>query len=193
LLVAYDERSGAFAARLWWLMRYYGQKSALLDGGLAAWIKAGLPLETKIPELETAPVESLWPDESLVVSAETIVEYMGSGKLNVIDARPRERYSGEDEWLDSRAGHIPGSLNRYYAENLDSVGRFKPASELRAEFEVAMGGADRTNVVHSCGSGVTACHNLFAMELAGLTGSRIYPGSWSEWIRDPNRPIESGP
>jgi thiosulfate/3-mercaptopyruvate sulfurtransferase len=192
LLVAYDEQSNAIAARLWWLMRYFGKTSALLDGGLKAWTDAGLPLESGTHDIQARPVAELRPDDAMVAGAGHIQAGLDSGELTVLDARASDRFRGENETLDSRAGHIPGSLNRPFATNLDMRGRFRPASELRDEFQSILRGAGGKDVVHSCGSGVTACHNQFAMEVAGLGGTRLYPGSWSEWIRDPARPIETG-
>jgi thiosulfate/3-mercaptopyruvate sulfurtransferase len=192
LLVAYDDGSNAIASRLWWLMRYFGQPAALLDGGLAAWKEAGLPLEEGENTVEPAPLERLVPDERMTVSADAIHDSLDSGEMLVLDARAPERFSGEVEYLDSKAGHIPGALNRPFGDNLDNGGRFLDPEILKAQFETAMGGFTAGSVVHSCGSGITACHNLFAMELAGLGTTRLYPGSWSEWIRDPERPLETG-
>jgi thiosulfate/3-mercaptopyruvate sulfurtransferase len=192
LLVAYDEGSNAIASRLWWLMRYFGQPAALLDGGLAAWVASGRPLESgEYKGLETL-VPELGPNDRLKAETAAILRQLGTGESLVLDARAGQRFSGEVEPLDTRAGHIPGSLNRPFGSNLDLHGRFKKREALRAEYLELLGGRNPRSVVHSCGSGVTACHNLFAMELAGLEGSRLYPGSWSEWIRDPARPIETG-
>lgn len=190
LLVAYDERANAIAARLWWLMRYHGQAAALLDGGLAAWRAAGLPLETGEPAVESAAVPELMADEDRVVTTSRLADNLPS--FTVLDARTSERFTGAEEPLDARAGHIPGAVNRPFGHNLLLNGRFKDPEDLADEFELLLephAGA----VAHSCGSGVTACHNLFAMELAGLTGSGLYAGSWSEWIRDPERPVATGP
>ena len=192
LLVAYDGGSNAISARLWWMMRYFGQPSALLDGGLAAWVDAGFSLETGETRVEPAPVEHLVPDELLTVSTDVIHDSLNSPDLLVLDARAAERYSGEIENLDARAGHIPGALNRPFNDNLDDDGRFRSPDRLKAQFAALLGGSAASSVVHSCGSGVTACHNLFAMELAGLGATRLYPGSWSEWIRDPGRPLATG-
>ena len=190
LLVAYDGGSGAMAVRLWWLMRYYGQQAALLDGGLDAWIKAGFGLETGEVTAKPAPLEVLAPRSGMIVSSERL--YAGLDEFSVVDARAAERFSGAVEYLDSKAGHIPGSLNRPFDRNLGPAGLFKSPQRLRSEFAALLGNTPPENVVHSCGSGVTACHNLFAMELAGIGDSKLYPGSWSEWIRDPQRPIETG-
>lgn len=192
LLVAYDDGSNAISSRLWWLMRYFGQPAALLDGGLVAWKKAGLPLEEGENRVEPAPLENLVPDECMIVSADEILDGLESPEMLVLDARAPERFSGEVENLDSKAGHIPAALNRPFGDNLDKEGQFRDPEILKAQFKAALSGFAVADVVHSCGSGVTACHNLFAMELAGLGPTRLYPGSWSEWIRDPARPLETG-
>jgi thiosulfate/3-mercaptopyruvate sulfurtransferase len=192
LLVAYDDGSNAISSRLWWLMRYFDQPAALLDGGLAAWKEAGLPMEAGETRAEAAPVEHLLPDERMIVSADAIHDSLNSGKMVVLDARAPERFSGEAEYLDSKAGHVPGAVNHPFSDNLDSGGRFLNPETLKVQFEAALGGFTAGSVVHSCGSGITACHNLFAMELAGMGATRLYPGSWSEWIRDPERPLETG-
>ncbi|RPH98034.1 MAG: sulfurtransferase [Lysobacterales bacterium] len=192
LLVAYDEGSNAVASRLWWLMKYFGQRSALLDGGLTAWVAAGFSLESGAPQRRASKQTALVADPDMAVDAAAIVRSLGGDALLVLDARASQRYSGEMENLDSRAGHIPGALNRPFGSNLAPGGRFKAPQELREEFAKLLGNRDTTGIVHSCGSGVTACHNLFAMELAGMGGTRLYPGSWSEWIRDPARPIATG-
>jgi thiosulfate/3-mercaptopyruvate sulfurtransferase len=192
LLVAYDDRTNAFSARLWWLMRYFGHPSALLDGGLEAWIRAGLPRETGSAQSAPTALTRLKPDASMTVVAADLLHRLELAGLTLIDARAPERFSGEVEPLDTRAGHIPGALNRPLGLNLDPSGCFKDPASLKQEFETLLNRRSPASVVHSCGSGVTACHNRFAMELAGLGGTRVYPGSWSEWIRDPARPIETG-
>jgi thiosulfate/3-mercaptopyruvate sulfurtransferase len=192
LLVAYDEGSNAVASRLWWLMEYFGQSAALLDGGLAAWRAAGLPLEAGETILKPQTAPNLVPRVDTTVGPEDILDDLGGDDLLVLDARASPRFTGEMETLDARAGHIPGSVNRPFGANLTRGGQFKESGRLRREFEALLDSRSPGSVAHSCGSGVTACHNLFAMELAGLAGSRLYPGSWSEWIRDPDRPIETG-
>jgi len=192
LLVAYDEGSNAISARLWWMMQYCGQPSALLDGGLAAWEEAGLPLEAGETRVDPAPVVALVADERMTASTAFIHDNLESGELAVLDARAPERYSGEAEFLDTKAGHIPGALNRPFGDNLGVDGRFRDPELLRTQYEELLGPSTTMDVVHSCGSGVTACHNLFAMQLAGMDVTRLYPGSWSEWIRDPARPVETG-
>jgi len=192
LLVAYDAGSNAISARLWWLMRYFGQPAALLNGGLAAWLEAGFKLESGRVEPDPGPVEDLVPDESMIVSTADILDSLRSRTLDVLDARAPERFSGAEENLDTKAGHIPGSLNRHFGSNLDSADLFLDPGSLAEQFKRELGHEDASRVVHSCGSGVTACHNLFAMELAGMGATRLYPGSWSQWIRNPAHPVETG-
>jgi thiosulfate/3-mercaptopyruvate sulfurtransferase len=192
LVVAYDDGSNAISGRLWWLMRYFGHPAALLDGGLAAWEDAGLPLESGPVRARPSGVTGLNGDNGMVVSSTQLREAVEHGRLTVLDARGPERFSGQVEPLDSRGGHIPGAMNRPLQLNLAKDGRFKKPEQLQAEFSTLLSGLDPAAIAHSCGSGVTACHNYFAMELAGLKASSLYPGSWSEWIRDPSRPIETG-
>jgi len=192
LLVAYDDGSNAISSRLWWLMHHFGKEAALLDGGLTAWKSAGLPLESGEPLVDASAVAALEDGSLQTVSSGEISGSLDSGDLLVLDARALERYAGETEPLDTEAGHIPGALSRPFSDNLQADGRFLDPEALRAQFEELLGDAPPERIVHSCGSGVTACHNLFAMELAGLGNSRLYPGSWSEWIRDPSRPIRQG-
>lgn len=192
LLVAYDERNNAIASRLWWLMRYFGQNAALLDGGLEAWKRAGFALESGSVASESSDAVELVGNAAMTVSLEDILADLGQSSLTLIDARAPERFSGETEPLDTRAGHIPGALNRPLGFNLGDSGQFKRPEQLRLEFEALLQQRPLNSVVNSCGSGVTACHNRFAMELAGLGESRVYPGSWSEWVRDESRPIETG-
>jgi thiosulfate/3-mercaptopyruvate sulfurtransferase len=190
-LVAYDSGSNAIAGRLWWLMRFFGHTAALLDGGLEAWIRDGYELESGVPV-----VKQKAPADMQAATGGTVTSEELASQLNewaVVDARARQRFTGAFENLDTQAGHIPGSLNRPFEQNLGPNGRFKSAPQLREEFEGLLAGAGGRPVVHSCGSGVTACHNLFAMELAGMDPGRLYAGSWSEWIRDPERPIATGP
>jgi thiosulfate/3-mercaptopyruvate sulfurtransferase len=180
------------SARLWWLMRYFGHNAALLDGGLAAWTRAGLPLESGAPAITAAPVEILAQNDEFTLSVDALSDRLGDTDWVVLDARSPERYSGEVENLDTKAGHIPGALNCPFTGNLDVSGCFRSPDVLKSRFQKLLGTGNPAKVVHSCGSGVTACQNLFAMELAGLGFSRLYPGSWSEWIRDPSRPVKSG-
>ena len=190
LLVAYDEGPNAIAVRLWWLMRYHGRPAALLDGGLAAWRAAGFDLEMGEYSGERTSPTKLEPNSGMTVSTESL-----SGSLAdfcVLDARTSERFRGDIEPLDAKAGHIPGAINRPFGSNLQINGRFKSPQAIRSEFESLLGGVPPERVLHSCGSGVTACHNQFAMEYAGMGVTKVYPGSWSEWIRDPCRPITTG-
>jgi len=192
-LVAYDQQAGMFAARLWWLARWLGhERVAVLDGGLDAWTAAGFPVVSEVP----APRAGRFRVRaSLVREADSaaVLANVGSGTRLVVDARAPERYRGEVEPLDPVAGHIPGAVNRPFGQNLRAGGRFKPAEVLRAEFEALAAGRAPAELIHSCGSGVTACHNLLAMEYAGLGGGALYPGSWSEWCADPARPVATGP
>ena len=193
--VALDRQGGVYAARLWWMLRWIGHAEvAVLDGGVAAWTAAGGSTTTATtPAPASAQAGDPWPAaESLqsVIDADQVAA--GLGRLRVVDARAAERFRGDIEPLDPVAGHIPGALNRCFKDNVAAEGRFKPASLLRAEFEALLGGQPAAQVVHQCGSGVTACHNLLAMEHAGWHGSLLYPGSWSEWSADPARPIARG-
>ncbi|HWH83944.1 MAG TPA: sulfurtransferase [Burkholderiaceae bacterium] len=190
-VVAYDAHGGVYAARLWWMLRWIGHEAvAVLDGGVAAWRAAGGALVTDAPApIATAP----YPERAPLVStldADALAAALG--RVRLVDARAGERFRGEVEPLDATAGHIPGALNRFFKSNLDADGRFKPAAQLRAEFAALLGTHGAGETVHQCGSGVTACHNLLAMEHAGLPGSRLYPGSWSEWSGDATRPVARG-
>ncbi|MEK7737282.1 MAG: sulfurtransferase, partial [Pseudomonadota bacterium] len=172
-VVAYDNEGGIFAARLWWLLRWLGHsRVALLDGGLAGWKRAKLPLEDGLPLIAPAQfVARPGSGGDTPVDAAYVLAHLGLPDMLIVDARSAERFRGENETLDPVGGHIPGAINRFYFDNLDDDGcYFKPAEELRSEFEALLGGQDARNVVQQCGSGVTACHNLLAMELAGLGG-----------------------
>ncbi len=190
--VAYDNESGVFAARLWWMLRWLGHdKVALLDGGLPAWRRARQALVTEVPVV--APAAFVARPRPMTVDADFVQGRLPSLKGMIIDARAPERFSGEQETLDPVGGHIPGAVNRFYFDNLDDAGcHFKPAEQLRGEFEALLAGRDPAEIIQQCGSGVTACHNLLAMEIAGLKGSKLYPGSWSEWCADPARPVATG-
>lgn len=190
-VVAYDRQGGPYAARLWWMLRWMGHEAAaVLDGGVQAWLDAGGALTGDSAAPAAAPPYPERAPRVATMDADTLLNRLDTVRL--IDARAGERYRGEVEPLDAAAGHIPGALNRFFKDNLDPSGRFKPAEQLRADFAPFAGAADGTAVVHQCGSGVTACHNLLAMEHAGLSGSVLYPGSWSEWSADPARPIARG-
>jgi thiosulfate/3-mercaptopyruvate sulfurtransferase len=191
-VVAYDEGSGAIAARLWWLLRWLGHGSALvLDGGFAAWTAAQLPVETQNPRW-TAKAFVPHADPAAVVSTAELPGLLGAGRL-VVDARAAPRYRGEQEPIDPVAGHVPGAVNRPFSANVTADGRFRPAAELRRELLELLDGRKPEQLVAMCGSGVTACHLLLALAAAGLDGGKLYAGSWSEWIRDPRRPIGTGP
>jgi thiosulfate/3-mercaptopyruvate sulfurtransferase len=178
-----------FAARPWWMLRWLGHNAvAVLDGGLQAWVAAGGDVESGPTEL--APQAPYPLRDSLVPQIDADALLARLGRVRIIDARAGERYRGEVEPLDAQAGHIPGAFNRFFKDNLAADGRFKSAPQLRAEFDGLV--ANAGEVVHQCGSGATACHNLLAMEVAGLTGTMLYPGSWSEWSSDPSRPIAKG-
>ncbi len=188
-VVVYDDASGAFAARLWWLLRYLGHdKVAVLDGGIKAWHKLGLPVTTALPHGQPA-VYRPYINEDLVLTAMDVQNGLARKNLCLIDARAPERFRGEQEPIDPVAGHIPGAVNRPFQFNLDSNGLFLPPGKLQEQFITLIQEQKPEQVAHMCGSGVTACHNLLAMESAGLTGSKLYAGSWSEWIRNPNRPV----
>lgn len=187
-VVCYDAQGGMYAARAWWMLRWLGHAAvAVLDGGLAAWQASGGGLEQTPPQQPATGSFQL--GDSLVGSLDAGQLLARLGTLRLIDARAEERFRGEVEPLDKQAGHIPGASNRLFKNNLAADGRFKSAALLRAEFEPLLAPYGAAQVVHQCGSGVTACHNLLAMEHAGLTGSRLYPGSWSEWSADPRRPV----
>ncbi len=191
-VVALDRQGGMYAARLWWMLRWMGHDAvAVLDGGVTAWTQAGGALDHAEP---TPPRDAgPYPERAAradTMDADTLAARLGMVRL--IDARAAERFRGEVEPLDAAAGHIPGALNRFHKLNLGANGHFKPAAQLLEEFAPLLGGHPATNVVHQCGSGVTACHNLLAMEHAGLAGSVLYPGSWSEWSADPQRPMAKG-
>lgn len=191
-VVAYDNEGGIFASRLWWLLRWLGQERvAVLDGGLAGWKRSKGALEEKV--VAVAPRQFVPRPQDIAVDVGRVLADLGSERILILDARSPERFRGENETLDPVGGRIPGAVNRFYFENLDDDGCFfRPPAELRAEFAELLGGRPAAQVVQQCGSGVTACHNLLAMELAGLCGSKLYPGSWSEWCADPSRPVARG-
>jgi thiosulfate/3-mercaptopyruvate sulfurtransferase len=192
-VVAYDDAGGMFAARLWWLLRWLGhERVAVLDGGLAAWRAAGLPLSSEATAIAPRtfvprPAPRAW------VGADELDGLLEGNACLLLDARAPERYEGRAEPLDPKAGHVPGARNHPYVRNLGPDGRFLAPDELRARLLARLGGRAPSEVVSMCGSGVTACHTLLALEVAGLPGGRLYPGSWSEWSRDPARPVATGP
>jgi thiosulfate/3-mercaptopyruvate sulfurtransferase len=190
--VAYDADTGAYAARLWWMLKWIGhERCAVLDGGFKAWTAAGLPVSTAIPQ-RTATNFAARPDRDKWLSAAEVAERVQREDWRLLDARAVERFAGEVEPIDSVAGHVRGARNHPFATNLGSDGRFLPAAELRARFEKSQAGVGDDHTIVMCGSGVTACHLLLALEVAGKPGARLYPGSWSEWIRDPQRPTLRG-
>ena len=191
-VVIYDDSYGSMAVRLWWLLRWLGhERVALLDGGLPKWMKEKHPVSNALPVIspKTFPCT---PRAGFMVNAASVESIRCSDAHRLIDARPEQRFTGEREPLDAVAGHIPGAVNWVYEENIDFDGTYLPADALRENYARILNGVSPENVVHTCGSGVTASHNILAMEIAGLSGSRLYPGSWSEWITDPTRPIATG-
>jgi len=187
-VLAYDDFGGVYASRLWWMLRWLGHDAvAVLDGGWTAWLKEDRPETSELPHVTPARFEAR--PRNLAVDLSYVEAHLQRPEMCLLDARSAERFRGIGETLDPVGGHIPGARNRYFRDNLGADGRFKPAAQLRAEFEALLKDAPVSAVVHSCGSGVSACHNLLAMEVAGLAGSRLYPGSWSEWCADRRRPI----
>jgi len=192
-IVAYDDAGGQYAARLWWLARWIGLTHvAVLDGGLTKWVGEGLPLETAVPDPRVAGTVVAQPDPARIWTVADVLGNVAAPRSLVLDARTAERFRGETEPVDPVAGHIPGARNRFFKANLNPDLTMRPAGELRGEFEALLGDWRPDQVVHQCGSGITACANLLAMEHAGLTGSKLYAGSWSEWIADPARPVARG-
>jgi thiosulfate/3-mercaptopyruvate sulfurtransferase len=191
-VVAYDAQGGMYASRLWWLLRWLGHDSvALLDGGLQAWQAAGQPLDSATPSTSPGTFKAGAP-LSVTIDADGVLRNIDTHERVVIDARAADRYRGENETLDAVGGHIPGALNRFFKDNLTADGRFKTAHELRETFGALLGATQPDRVVLQCGSGVTACHNALAMEIAGFHGAALYPGSWSEWSSDASRPVATG-
>jgi len=194
-VIAYDQGNGAYAARLWWLLRWLGHaRVAVLNGGFAAWQQAGLPVSAE-SEVRAARQFTARPLQAAVVATSDVARWvengdLGRGAKTLIDARAADRFAGQNETLDPVAGHIPGARNHPFARNLDPSGRFLAADTLRSSWTDTLAGSSPAQVVAMCGSGVTACHNLLALEVAGLPGGRLYAGSWSEWIRDGRRPID---
>lgn len=192
-VVAYDDSGATMAVRAWWLLRWMGHSAvAVLDGGLAAWKDAGFKLETALPVAAAEGSFQVNRRAGFTVSTEALLQVLQQGsRWRIVDARAAERYRGEQEPIDPVAGRIPGAINRPLTDNLEN-GHFKSAAQLQQEWLQLLADTPVEQIVHMCGSGVTACHNQLAMEIAGLSGSRLYPGSWSEWIRDPSRPVETG-
>jgi thiosulfate/3-mercaptopyruvate sulfurtransferase len=192
-VVAYDAQGGMYAARLWWLLRWLGHDSAaVLDGGLQAWQAASQPLDTQVPANAPGSFKAGAP-LAVTVDARAVLRNLDTHERLLIDARAPDRYRGENETIDPVGGHIPGALNRFFKDNLSADGRFKSAHALREDFSALLAGTQPEQVVLQCGSGVTACHNALAMEVAGLHGAALYSGSWSEWCADRSRPVATGP
>lgn len=188
-VVAYDQAQGTYSARLWWMLRWLGHRNvAVLDGGLDAWVRAGFGVTTEAPARTPARFVPAVSDSPVPV--EMLSAHLADIDYTVVDARGAERFRGINETIDPVGGHIPGARNRPYTTNLNADHTFKDPATLRAEWQAELDGRAPGQIVHSCGSGVTACNNLLAMEVAGLSGSRLYPGSWSEWSADPARPLE---
>lgn len=192
-IVLYDDGPGAYAARAWWLLAWLGKRDGvfILDGGLKAWHAAGLPLSLDAPETVAGQFTGQ-PDHSLLLDAEHLRQRLGQADLTLLDARGLPRFRGEVEPIDPVAGHIPGAQCAAFTDNLDSDGRFLPAQQLKQRFAEKLAGRSPEHLVAYCGSGVTACHNLFALCLAGYPLARLYAGSWSEWITDAQRPVATG-
>jgi len=189
-VVVYDDAGGMIAGRLWWLLRWLGHdKAALLDGGIGQWLKEGRPITTA--EAKSKQVVFPVDRRDWVLSADKVFSNIDKGEFCLVDARAPDRFRGENETLDPVGGHIPGARNRFFRDNLAADGRFKPAAELRKEWLETLAGVPSESSVMYCGSGVSACHNLLALSLAGLDGARVYAGSWSEWCSDPDRPIQT--
>ena len=196
-VVAYDDSAGAFAARLWWMLRWVGHAAAaVLDGGIKAWVSAGgaleLGQEKTLPEPVGVNHLSVQADMTAVIDTAELERRLKDPTLLLIDARAGERFAGTVEPIDAVAGHIPGAVNYAFSANLGADGRFLAAPALRRAWEKRLAGRSPAQVAAMCGSGVTACHNLLSLEVAGLRGAKLYAGSWSEWIRDPQRPVARG-
>jgi thiosulfate/3-mercaptopyruvate sulfurtransferase len=186
-VACYDGGNGSMAARLWWMLRWAGhEQAAVLDGGLAKWLAEGRPVTAQVPVFSRTeyPVRA-----SLAAAVDVVDVEKAQPAMLLLDARAPVRFRGEQEPIDPIAGRIPGALNRFNAGNVRTDGTFKSPAELKQEYESVLSGRQPSEVVHYCGSGVAACHNLLAMEIAGLPGGKLYAGSWSEWIADPKRPI----
>jgi thiosulfate/3-mercaptopyruvate sulfurtransferase len=190
-VVAYDAHGGMYAARLWWLLRWIGHEAAaVLDGGLPAWQAAGQSLSAEPPDPRSAGSIALRAPFVPTVTVREVLENIETAQRTVVDARAADRFRGENETIDPVGGHIPGAKNRFFKDNLHNDGRFKAPEQLREEFSDVID--DPAKAIMQCGSGVTACHNLLALEVAGMPGAALYPGSWSEWSSDPTRPVAKG-
>jgi thiosulfate/3-mercaptopyruvate sulfurtransferase len=190
-VVAYDAHGGMFAARLWWMLRWVGHEAvAVLDGGLPAWLAAGLPLSLEAPSPRARGTIAARAALVATVDVNAVLQNLEDGSRTIVDARAPDRFRGENETIDPVGGRIPGAKNRFFKDNLQPDGRFKTPDQLRSELGVAIG--NPRSAIMQCGSGVTACHNLLALEVAGMPGASLYPGSWSEWSSDASRPVATG-
>ena len=190
-IVAYDAGADMFAARFWFLCKHTGHDAvAVLDGGLGAWVAAGKPVSAQESPRPKNGTIAANPRHEMTVDAQAVLASLEGGELKLLDARAADRFAGQNETIDPVAGHIPGALNRPFKQNFDERGLFKSPAGLREEYQRL--GVDPKRLVHQCGSGVSSAVNLLAMEIAGIEGSRLYPGSWSEWIADPARPVATG-
>ena len=189
-VVGYDASGGTYASRLWWMLRHWlgHEKVAVLDGGWDAWVKTGHPVATALPEVRPTRYTAQARDGALV-TVDQVVAHLGDASVCIIDARAADRFRGQNETIDPVGGHIPGAVNRFFRDNLDAMGFFRPPAELKAAFAPLVGERRGRQVVQQCGSGVSACHNLLAMAVAGMDPGVLYPGSWSEWCADPARPV----
>ena len=191
-VVVYDDSYGSIACRMWWLLRWLGHPGvALLDGGYPKWTREKHPVTADVPEPPKAACACL-PETSQIATTEDVLRASQTGDAIILDARSDRRFTGEYEPADPVAGHVPGAFNLQFEDNLDVDGTFLPPEALRENYQALLKGKPTWQVIHMCGSGVTACHNVLAMEIAGLPGSRLYAGSWSQWITDPARPVATG-
>lgn len=192
-VAVYDQDAGSYASRLWWMLRYMGHDAAaVVDGGWARWVREGRPVRAG-EETRPAAVFRGERRKDLRVLVDQVERMVGNPDVLLVDARGPDRFEGANEPLDRTPGHIPGAVNHFYRRNVTDEGVMRPPDELRRQFEDTLRGRRPDQVVMYCGSGVTACHNLLAMEHAGLRGTKLYAGSWSEWSSDPERPVETGP
>ncbi len=189
-VVAYDQENGMFASRLWWLLRWLGHDAvAVLDGGFKKWTAEGRGTESGEVHRAAAAFSGS-PNAKMTVDVQTVAAHLGAAGTRLVDARAPERYRGETEPIDKMPGHIPGARNHFFQWNLDEQGLFRTPEDLRAKLATTVGDVPPEQIVCYCGSGVTACHNLLALEHAGLSGAKLYAGSWSEWSADPKRAVE---